>query len=328
MGNFGYPRVRMYWEPRFQIPLIAESGITVNRFFKLRTCFHVTKENEKPANNDRFWKVRPIFNQLKKRCQELPVESKLNIDEQMVPFKGSLDVKQYIRNKPTKWGVKIFVLCGESGTMYDFLIIYQGSTTEINSELAQFGLGAAIVMQLSERLSPSCQVYFDNFFSSYNLFQWLQKRDIYAVGTIRIDRFNKPPLKSDTEMKKMPRGSVDEVHSIDGIVLTKWSDNSCVTLGSNFIGTGNIDNCHRWDKKQSKYIEVPRPECVQLYNASMGGVDKLDFLIALYRTFIRSKKWILRMFTHGLDLAITNSWLEYRKEASKQCLPSKEVMDK
>ncbi|XP_039300093.1 piggyBac transposable element-derived protein 3-like, partial [Nilaparvata lugens] len=244
----------------------------------------------------------------------------------MVPFKGSLDMKQYIRNKPTKWGVKIFVLCGESGTMFDFLI-YQGSTTEVKSEYTQFGLGAAVVMQLSERLPQFFQIYFDNFFSTYPLFQWLIKKEIYAVGTIRVDRFCKPPLKTDSEMKKLPRGSVDEVVSKDEIILTKWSDNSCVTLGSNFIGKGEFDTCRRWDKKQNRYIDVPRPQCVQLYNASMGGVDKLDFLVALYRTFIRSKKWTLRMFTHALDLAVTNSWLEYRKESARQQVPSKEMMD-
>lgn len=33
----------------------------------------------------------------------------VTIDEAMIPFKGRLSFKQYIENKPTKWGVKAFV---------------------------------------------------------------------------------------------------------------------------------------------------------------------------------------------------------------------------
>jgi len=47
----------------------------------------------------------------------------------MVPFKGKLSVKQYIRGKPNPWGIKLYLLCGENGLVYNFLI-YQGSTTE------------------------------------------------------------------------------------------------------------------------------------------------------------------------------------------------------
>jgi hypothetical protein len=34
----------------------------------------------------------------------------LCIDEQMIPFKGSLNIKQYIKNQPTKWGIKASTL--------------------------------------------------------------------------------------------------------------------------------------------------------------------------------------------------------------------------
>ncbi|XP_046685653.1 piggyBac transposable element-derived protein 3-like [Homalodisca vitripennis] len=53
-----------------------------------------------------------------------------------------------------------------------------------------------------------------------------------------------------------------------------WNDNSTVNLASNFIGSGKIDTCKRWDKKNKVYIQVQRPEVVQRYNKSMGGVDK------------------------------------------------------
>jgi hypothetical protein len=32
-------------------------------------------------------------------------------------------------------------------------------------------------------------------------------------------------------------------------------------------------------KKKKKYIEIPRPEVIEKYNSSMGGVDKMDFLL-------------------------------------------------
>ena len=34
----------------------------------------------------------------------------VNIDKAMIPFKGRFSFKQYIKNKPTKWGIKAFVL--------------------------------------------------------------------------------------------------------------------------------------------------------------------------------------------------------------------------
>ena len=32
------------------------------------------------------------------------------IDEAMIPFKGCLGFKQYMRDKPVKWGIKVWVL--------------------------------------------------------------------------------------------------------------------------------------------------------------------------------------------------------------------------
>ena len=60
----------------------------------------------------------------------------------------------------------------------------------------------------------------------------------------------------------------------------------------------------RWDKKEKKYIDIKCPNIVQQYNASMGGVDLLDSLIALYRIRIRSKKWYHRLVFHFIDMAV------------------------
>jgi len=98
-------------------------------------------------------------------------------------------------------------------------------------------------------------------------------------------------------------------------------------MASNFLGGGIADTCTRWDKKKSVYVEINRPEVIQAYNSNMGGVDKLDFLLTVYKSFIRSNKWTLRMFTHSFDLACVNSWFEYKKDAMDLGIHQKNIMD-
>lgn len=60
MGCLKYSRVRMYWQKRFFVHLIADN-MSRNRFFNLRTNFHVIDNNDiPPGNKDKFIKVRPL----------------------------------------------------------------------------------------------------------------------------------------------------------------------------------------------------------------------------------------------------------------------------
>lgn len=108
-GVLNYPRSRMYWANKYRINIIADN-MSRNRFFQLRNCFHVI-DNESISNDnrDKFVKIRPLYNSFIKRCSELPKEKKICIDEQIIPFKGNLSIKQYIKGKPTPWGIKIFL---------------------------------------------------------------------------------------------------------------------------------------------------------------------------------------------------------------------------
>ncbi|KAG5881348.1 hypothetical protein JTB14_020598 [Gonioctena quinquepunctata] len=166
----------------------------MTRFFKLRTHIHCINNLEPRQGNDKLWKVRPIFHSLLKRCRELQVETNVCIVEQIMPFKGRLSIKQYIKNEPHPWGVKLYSLGGESGLTYNFLT-YQGSTTEIEPSYSKNGQGAAVVLQLSEKLEPNKhKLYCDNYFTSYYLLQILNQKSIFLAGTARLNRLSKPPL--------------------------------------------------------------------------------------------------------------------------------------
>lgn len=316
MGIINYPRLRLYWAPQTQFTLVRDIGLSRNRFESLRNNLHITDINKDRDEKDKLWKVRPIINSFEKRCEELETEENCCLDETIIPFKGQLAIKQYIRGKPNPWGVKVYNLCGESGIIYRS-IVYQGSTTL--PEQKQFSVTTQLVLHLAERLpgNHGYKLYFDNFFNSVEVLQELSKKGILAAGTVRPNRLGKCNFKSDNELKKLGRGTSECRVTKDGdIVAVRWFDNKAVNLASNFVAIDPVDHVRRWDKKQKTHISIERPAIIRLYNKSMGGVDKSDFLVALYRTFIRSKKWTLRVIFHYFNVAVCNSWLEYRRDTS------------
>lgn len=172
----------------------------------------------------------------------------------MVPFKGHLSVKQYIRGKPNPWGIILFLLCGQSGIVYNMLL-YQGNMSEIPEASRKiFGLGGVVVVFLSEHLKRNYHyLTMDNFFTSINVIYTLQKKEIYPTGTIRANCFCNPPFLSDKIMKNMGRGTTFEISSNVpdvNIGLVKWYDNKPIYLCSNIMTSGEVDLVKRWDRKK------------------------------------------------------------------------------
>ncbi|KAG5899065.1 hypothetical protein JTB14_028236 [Gonioctena quinquepunctata] len=103
----------------------------------------------------------------------------------MVPITGKFSIIQYVKGKPCPWDIKIFVLCGSSGMAYDF-IISQGSKTKLAIQLlSKFGLGPTVILKLSESIQRGRFLYFDNYFTTYNLLEVLRQKQIHGARTIR-----------------------------------------------------------------------------------------------------------------------------------------------
>ena len=58
-------------------------------------------------NYDKLYKVRPVVDSVLKKCRQIPPEEVHCIDEQIIPTKGRSNTKQYLPNKPNKWGIKV-----------------------------------------------------------------------------------------------------------------------------------------------------------------------------------------------------------------------------
>jgi hypothetical protein len=97
-GYCTFPRRKMYWEESADCrnALVAENIRRDTCDAVLQLCHFVNNENLEP--NDRFAKIRPIFDNLNQACLKYVPESEhLSVDEIMIPYYGPHGDKQYIR---------------------------------------------------------------------------------------------------------------------------------------------------------------------------------------------------------------------------------------
>ncbi|XP_058602618.1 uncharacterized protein LOC131521686 [Onychostoma macrolepis] len=128
------------------------------RFQLLRRYVHFDDNQQCSENPDRFDKIRPHFEMLRKQCLLIPSTYKHSVDEVMIRYKGTRagTLCQYIGNKPDKWGFKAFCRASSSGIIHD-LLLYQGASTFFNVALIKIilfmytsiklTLGASVVLR-------------------------------------------------------------------------------------------------------------------------------------------------------------------------------------
>lgn len=328
MGIIDLPSYQDYWANSTRIEQVA-SLMPIRRFKTLRRYIHFNNNNDITENTtDRYFKIRPFIEKIRANIRNFHTENQYSVDETMVAYKGTRagNLRQYIKNKPHKWGYKFFVIAGVSGYILDF-IPYQGSTTflqlvgtrnEITKEESDLGVGASIVIALSKSLhdQDNTSLFFDNYFAGLPLFLYLKnKMNIYSLGTLRSNRIAGCPIDTDKVLQKQGRGKYDYKTDKDkGIIVTKWVDNKPVLLGSTLHGIEPVGTVKRYCKNAKSKIDVECPSIVIKYNKHMGGVDTANALMGLYKTPHKAKRWYFCIFAYLLDVSVVNAWLLYRKD--------------
>lgn len=144
------------------------------------------------------------------------------IDETMVPHKGKLAFKQYIKNKPTKWGVKLWVLSeATTGYVYRFQV-YLGKE---HGQQPEKHLARRVVRDLTvTETGKNHHLYMDNFYTDPHFFLELFDKKILACGTVRQNRKQFPKdLIITTRMQKQmdPGDYLWRAHM--RLVATAWN---------------------------------------------------------------------------------------------------------
>ncbi|KAK2710077.1 hypothetical protein QYM36_013676 [Artemia franciscana] len=182
-----------------------------DRFEQIKKYLHfndnLTQKPRGDPGHDKIHKVRPLIEMIRDNFMKIPPEEHQAVDEQIVPTKQRISLKQYNPKKPHKWGYKFISRAGESGFVYDFEM-YTGKGSVDVSDL---GVGADFVLRLARGIPKhkNYKLFFDNWLFSLDLAQTLSDQGILTLATVSANRLKGCALESDSKLKARGRGSCD-----------------------------------------------------------------------------------------------------------------------
>ncbi|KAH3763033.1 Transposase IS4 [Pelomyxa schiedti] len=92
-----------------------------NRFFLMNQMLHFSNPDDNPS--DRLRSIRFLIEHFNNKFTSLWHPGRnVTIDEAIVPFKGLLNFRVYVKNKPKGTGVKIFMLADEYSAIVKFIV--------------------------------------------------------------------------------------------------------------------------------------------------------------------------------------------------------------
>lgn len=252
MGIFGAGRKKDFWSQAF----IERKDVT-GRYSDVfsrerwedisRQIHYETKDKE--DKEDRLWKVRGLCDTLNESFRKhwKPFQH-LSIDEETIPTKARIKIKQYNPRKPTKWGIKVFGLVDEEKYLYAFNV-YTGANSKYfkgGSRLSYTSLNVwkgvegesptkvfDHTVELVKKLPPNIPyfLYVDNWYMSLALLKNLRNRNIRCSGTFKKLSGGLPLAVKQAKLSE--KGDVFSMTLGGKYGAVKWQDTKEVLADTN-----------------------------------------------------------------------------------------------
>ncbi|KAE9168063.1 hypothetical protein PF004_g28617 [Phytophthora fragariae] len=303
-----------------------------NRFFHIMGYLHFSNNKSPQASVDRAWKIRPVVDVLQRTfARGYRAPPVISFDEATLPSRSRYNpTRQFNKDKPHKWGTKVFVAACAKTAYCMRIEVYCGAKTHLRTPVPKDNnTGEAAVLRNLNALCPPSPtspwrlVVTDRFYTSVKLALELLHRRFYITGTIKTDRtgyakgvITAKDYKTVNKKKVMipPQGTIKLAQSLRFPQLTAamWMDRTPVHLlssgGSRKTGTV----MRRVDGEMQA---VPAPELVCDYHRWMGGVDIHDQLrMQRYSVQLcyKTRKYYKTLFLGLLDMALVNAFIVFR----------------
>lgn len=289
MGLKVVPKISFYWSTDiFYKNCVIPKVMSRNRFELLLKFLHFS-DNQTANKKNRLSKIEELTQMIVSNFKSayIPGEN-VTVDESMIPFRGRLLFKQYIKNKAHKYGIKLFKMNSGGGYTHN-ISIYCGKKDPNAPKTTPHD----VVLNLcGGLLNAGRTIYADNFYTSLALATKLYSEKTHLVGTLRKNRKGLPKNVVDTKLNK---GDIVGAENKDHVAVLHWKDKRDVYM---------ITTKHGIDKDAT----TGKPTVVLDYNKNKVATDQSDQLASYGSPIRKCVKWYKKVaFELLLNLAVVNA---------------------
>ena len=120
----------------------------------------------------------------------------ISIDKELLLWKGRLSFKQYIPNRRSRFGIRLFSLCETSRCLWNSFVYLEsrGIITEEGRAIKRLlgKSGAVVIKLMSDLLGRGYKLFVDNWYTSEKLFRYLEENGTAVCGIARANWFQLP----------------------------------------------------------------------------------------------------------------------------------------
>lgn len=309
------PCVKDYFSPEWinSMPFFVDV-FPRNRFLQIHWMLNAAPVNPPSAATQKVDKVKNVLSAIQEKCLQYFIPGcNIAIDETTIAFKGRVSCKMYNPQKPTKWGLRVYVLADSYSDYISVFEPYFGSQTTQGLIRPDLPFTSRIVLHLVQKLlqksgGTGYHLYTDRFYTGYNLALELLKLGVHTTGTIQRLRQGLPQ-----EVKRKLKLKVHEVvaYSIqsENVMTLCWQDKRQILMLSTWHDA-DVQTVQR-RTKGGQTVSIQKPTVIVDYSAKMGAVDRADHLCTSYNFARKTLKWWRKMFFWLLEVCIVNSYILY-----------------
>ena len=167
-----------------------------SRFLQIHWMLHVSPVQT--GRQIRASKVQNLISYVQDKCLELFIPGRdIAVDESTIGFKGRLAFKMYNPQKPTKWGLRMYVLADCTSGYISVFKPHFGKESTDSLIRPDLPFATRIVVALLEQLlmksnGDGFHLFTDRFYTSYQLALEALNVNIHLTGTVQKNRKELP----------------------------------------------------------------------------------------------------------------------------------------
>lgn len=299
--------VKELWNTDGSAPECFRATMSKERFLLLLRALRfddINTRNERKVS-DNLAPIREVFEDFNSKCtNNFQVGEYMTIDEMLESFRGRCKFRQYISNKPAKYGIKIYSLVDARVFYTHNMEIYPGR--QPNGPYKYDNSAQSVVMRLAQPiLGTGRNITMDNYFTSLPLAAQLLANKTTIVGTIRKNKRQIPVNFLSLKGRDTYSSEFAFLENTKGVLV------SYKPKKSNTKNVLCFSTLHKDKKIDESTNELAKPEIITFYNLTKGGVDVVDQMKSNYSVSRVSCRWPLTVFFTLLNVGGINAHIIY-----------------